>query len=179
MARWSRARARASETKIERQENRFSRKLFQRLLDFQAQRFEPEDGERLLNCPSPNCIKMLVPASLVEQRADVNCPQCKQSFCAACTQPSHLGSCEEAELKRMDPAIRELMAKQHWKRCFEGAIGLRGPFGSVCMNKREPDTSLPSQPPPPRLSVVQGEQEGSIALRITFGDHRREKGSVY
>ena len=56
---------------------------------------------------------------------------------------------------------------------FEGAIGLRGPFGSVCMNKREPDSSLPSQPLPPRLSVVRGEEEGSIALRITFSDHRR------
>lgn len=57
---------------------------------------------------------------------------------------------------------------------FEGAIGLRGPFGSVCMNKREPDMSLPSQPPPPTLSVVPGE-EGAIALRITFGDHRRRQ----
>ena len=47
----------------------------------------------------------------------VNCPQCRQSFCAACTQPSHIESCDEAELKRMDPAIRELMSKQNWKRC--------------------------------------------------------------
>ena len=47
--------------------------LFQRLLDFQAQRFvpEPDDGERLLNCPTPGCVKMLVPVSLVEQKTDV------------------------------------------------------------------------------------------------------------
>eukprot|EP00434_Breviolum_minutum_P020780 symbB.v1.2.018328.t1/scaffold1417.1/size119926/2 len=202
--------------------------LFQRLLDFQAQRFvpEPDDGERLLNCPTPGCVKMLVPVSLVEQKADVNCPQCKQSFCTACTQPAHLGTCEDAELQRMDPQLREMIKKENWKRCpvcrhlceresgcnfmtcpseqckgetyfcylcgelltssdhaahyegFEGAIGLRGPFGSVCMNKREPDTSLPSQPPPPTLSVVPGE-EGAIALRITFGDHRSEPPTIY
>ncbi|CAE7538222.1 ARI10, partial [Symbiodinium sp. CCMP2456] len=204
--------------------------VYQRLLDFQAQRFEPEPGddERLVNCPSPGCIKVLVPLSLVQERADVSCPQCSQRFCAACAQPAHAGSCEDAEMQRMDPALRRLIAQQNWKRCpvcrhlceresgcnfmtcpseqckgetyfcylcgeilaasdhashyegFDGAIGLRGPFGSVCMNRREPDSSLPSQPPPPRLSaVVRGEEEGSIALRLTWADHRSEPPTIY
>ncbi|CAJ1430399.1 unnamed protein product [Effrenium voratum] len=160
--------------------------LFQRLIDFQAQRFVPEQGddERLLNCPTAGCMKMLVPLELVEARADVNCPQCRQSFCAGCCQASHLGSCEEAELRRLDPEMRKLMEQESWVRCpacrhlceresgcnfmtcpseqckgatffcylcgellaasdhashyegFRGAIGLRGPFGSVCLNRQ-------------------------------------------
>lgn len=77
-------------------------------------------------------------------------------------------------LKRFETVEIDLCSGVLWFLSgFEGAIGLRGPFGSVCMNKREPDSSLPSQPLPPRLSVVRGEEEGSIALRITFSDHRR------
>ncbi len=49
--------------------------------------------------------------------AEVNCPQCKQSFCTACTQPAHLGTCEDAELQRMDPQLREMIKKENWKRC--------------------------------------------------------------
>mmetsp|Transcript_66782 Transcript_66782/g.118202 ORF Transcript_66782/g.118202 Transcript_66782/m.118202 type:complete len:140 (-) Transcript_66782:10-429(-) len=54
-----------------------------------------------------------------------------------------------------------------------------GPFGSVCANKRELDLSLPSQPPAPRLSVVHGDEEGSIALRIRWGEHRSEPPTIY
>ena len=49
--------------------------------------------------------------------AEVNCPQCKQSFCTACTQPAHLGTCEDAELQRMDPQLREMIKRENWKRC--------------------------------------------------------------
>merc|ERR1712039_297060 len=54
-----------------------------------------------------------------------------------------------------------------------------GPFGSVCINKRTVDASLPRQPPPPKLSVVVGEDEGSIALRITFGEHKCNPPTIY
>eukprot|EP00913_Durusdinium_trenchii_P034042 g31865.t1 len=165
-------------------------------------RVEPGEGERLLNCPTPGCMKMLVPVALVQERANVNCPECRQSFCAACCQAAHgLESCEAAELQRTG-----LMMQQNWKRCpscrhlceresgcnfmtcpseqcqgathfcylceepllasdhashyegFDGAIGLRGPFGAVCRNRPTVDgeraASLPGKPAPPQLSVV-------------------------
>ncbi|CAE8660928.1 unnamed protein product [Polarella glacialis] len=62
---------------------------------------------------------------------------------------------------------------------FEGAVGLRGPFGSVCANKREQDLSWPTKPAPPRLSVVLGDEEGTIALRLTWGEHRSEPPTIY
>eukprot|EP00929_Paragymnodinium_shiwhaense_P088613 TRINITY_DN48927_c0_g1_i2.p1 TRINITY_DN48927_c0_g1~~TRINITY_DN48927_c0_g1_i2.p1 ORF type:complete len:452 (+),score=23.29 TRINITY_DN48927_c0_g1_i2:61-1416(+) len=62
---------------------------------------------------------------------------------------------------------------------FEGAVGRMGPFGSVCMNYREADHSLPKKPPPPRLSVVTGEHEGTICLRITWGEHRSDPPTIY
>jgi len=62
---------------------------------------------------------------------------------------------------------------------FEGAIGRQGPFGSVCQNVREANMSLPVQPPAPVLSVVSGDDEGSIALRITWGTHTSEPPTIY
>merc|ERR1740121_248083 len=126
-------------------------------------------------------------------------------------------TCEEAELQRMDPELRKMLATKNWTPCphcrnlceresgcnfmtcpsdvcqnkthfcylcgellaasdhaahyegFEGAAGRFGPFGSVCLNMRIADASLPQRPPPPLVSVVTGEDEGTIALRITFG----------
>lgn len=204
--------------------------LYQRLLDFQARRFVPDpgEGERLVSCPSPGCSRLLVPTELVTARGEVTCPVCVRAFCAGCGQPAHAGaSCEAAELERMDPELRRLIARENLKRCpvcrhlceresgcnfmtcpseqcqgktnfcylceelltpadhaahfegFEGAIGRMGPFGSVCANQKKVDLSLPTQPPPPRLSVVVGDEEGSIALRITWGAHRSLPPTIY
>jgi len=62
---------------------------------------------------------------------------------------------------------------------FEGAIGRMGPFGSVCLNKRNEDLSLPARPPSPMLSVVVGDLEGSIVLRISWGPHKSEPPTIY
>lgn len=205
--------------------------LHERLLDFQAQRFVPEQelDERLLTCPSAGCCnRVLVPSQYVVERLDVDCPSCKRQFCAACCHPSHPGaSCDAAEKERLDPDLQALISAQNWKRCpacrqlceresgcnfmtcpsdqckgnthfcylceellaasdhaahyegFEGAIGRAGPFGSVCANRRDVDFSLPTQPPPPSLSVVTGDHEGSIALRITWGPHKSEPATIY
>jgi len=206
------------------------RRLRERLLDFQAQRFQPEagDGEQFLTCPTANCAKLLVPNELVENQEAVTCPTCSCNFCAGCCQQAHPGlTCEDAEFRRMDPALRKLMEKETWVRCpscrhlceresgcnfmtcpsevcqskthfcylcgvvlaasdhaahyegFEGAVGRMGPFGSVCVNKRSSDLSLPERPPPPMLSVAVGEEEGSIVLRLTFGEHRSEPPTIY
>ncbi|CAK0878514.1 unnamed protein product [Prorocentrum cordatum] len=89
-------------------------RLLQRLLEFQARRFEPapEDGEVLVACPSAGCGKVLIPEELVARKEEVTCLLCVRSFCAACCQPAHRGiSCEAAELERMDPRLRELIAR--------------------------------------------------------------------
>lgn len=205
-------------------------RLYERLLDFQARRFvpEPAEGEKLVTCPTPGCSKALVSTQLVASRSEVTCPACLRPFCAACEQPVHSGaSCEAAEIDRMDPELRRLIAAQSWKRCpacrnlcerdsgcnfmtcpseqcqgkvnfcylcgelltaadhskhyegFEGALGKKGPFGSICFNKRKVDFSLPTRPAPPRLSVAAGDDEGSIVLRITWGEHRSEPPTIY
>lgn len=204
--------------------------LYERLLDFQARRFIPEPGadEKLVACPTAGCSKALVPMDLVKACSEVCCPTCQRLFCAACSQASHVGTtCEAAELERMDPELRRLIAAQSWKRCpacrnlcerqsgcnfmtcpseqcqsrvhfcylcgvllaaadhsahfegFEGALGKRGPFGSICANHREVDFSLPTQPPPPRLSVAAGNEEGGIVLRITWGAYSSQPPTIY
>mmetsp|Transcript_21499 Transcript_21499/g.47696 ORF Transcript_21499/g.47696 Transcript_21499/m.47696 type:complete len:411 (-) Transcript_21499:329-1561(-) len=204
--------------------------LHARLLDFQARRFEldPAGDERLLNCPSAGCGKVIVHRSVVERAEAVSCPTCSRKFCGACCQAVHPGaSCESAEAERMDPELKALMAQEHWKRCpscrslcerecgcnfmtcpsescqgrthfcylcgelltkadhaahyegFSGALGRVGPFGSVCLNRRTVNQSLPSRPPAPKLSVVEGQDEGTIALRITWGPHRSEPPTIY
>merc|ERR1711879_122691 len=62
---------------------------------------------------------------------------------------------------------------------FEGAIGRAGPFGSVCVNRREVNLSLPTRPPAPTLSVVSGDHEGTIALRITWAPHKSDPPTIY
>merc|ERR1719291_1433831 len=39
--------------------------------------------------------------------------------------------------------------------------------------------SLPHKPSQPSLSVISGEDEGTIALRLTFGDHESEPPTIY
>jgi len=205
-----------------------AQRLHERLLDFQAQRIEAGEGERLVACPTADCGKLLLPAEVADACDDVTCPTCRKSFCAGCCQASHPGmTCDAAELERMDPQFRKLLEKETWVRCpscrhlceresgcnfmtcpsekcqskthfcylcgeilavadhvghyegFEGAVGRMGPFGSVCRNKQTADPSLPAQPPPPTLSVVVGEEEGNIALRLTFGEHRSEPPTIY
>eukprot|EP00928_Gymnodinium_smaydae_P003352 TRINITY_DN11203_c0_g1_i2.p1 TRINITY_DN11203_c0_g1~~TRINITY_DN11203_c0_g1_i2.p1 ORF type:complete len:222 (+),score=34.82 TRINITY_DN11203_c0_g1_i2:1133-1798(+) len=120
---------------------------------------------------------------LLEKENWIRCPVCKmlcerESGCNFMTCPS-----EECQSKtHFCYLCGELLSAAdhaaHYEG-FEGAIGRRGPFGSVCINRRVADKSLPSQPPPPALSVVVGDEEGSIALRVTFGEHRSEPPTVY
>jgi len=120
---------------------------------------------------------------MMERESWVRCPSCRnlcdrESGCNFMTCPS-----EECQSKtHFCYLCGELLAASdhaaHYEG-FEGSVGRMGPFGSVCANKRIADESLPEKPPPPRLSVVVGEEEGSIALRVTFGEHRSEPPTIY
>jgi len=120
---------------------------------------------------------------LLEKENWVRCPSCRnlcerESGCNFMTCPS-----EQCQSKtHFCYLCGEILAASdhaaHYEG-FEGAIGRVGPFGSVCANKRTLDTSLPERPPAPRLGVVLGEEEGSIALRLTFGAHRSEPPTMY
>jgi len=207
--------------------------VYARLLDLQAQRFIPDegDGEQLVTCPSPGCGKVLVPSASVAAKEEIQCPTCFNLFCAGCGHPAHRGmECEEAELQRMDPALRKLLESENWTRCpicrnaceresgcnfmtcpsercqgktyfcylcgelltqadhaahyegFEEAVGREGAFGSVCRNRRvktTADFALPTQPLPPEVSVVLGDEEGSLALRLKWREHKSDPPTIY
>jgi len=131
----------------------------------ELQRLDPElqkllARERWVRCPSCR--------HLCERESGCNFMTCPSEECRSQTHFCYL--CGEL-LAASDHAA-------HYEG-FEGAVGRMGPFGSVCMNKRSVDTSLPQQPPPPRLDVVAGDEEASIALRITFGAHKSEPPTMY
>eukprot|EP00746_Dinoflagellata_sp_MGD_P026919 gnl/MRDRNA2_/MRDRNA2_163438_c0_seq1.p1 gnl/MRDRNA2_/MRDRNA2_163438_c0~~gnl/MRDRNA2_/MRDRNA2_163438_c0_seq1.p1 ORF type:complete len:341 (+),score=39.21 gnl/MRDRNA2_/MRDRNA2_163438_c0_seq1:307-1329(+) len=94
--------------------------VYQRMLDFQAHRFVPddEDHEHLVSCPSPGCGKFLVPKTYVSECLTVTCPECQASLCAACSQIAHApSSCKDAEDARMDTEFAQLLDSEDWVRC--------------------------------------------------------------
>lgn len=120
---------------------------------------------------------------LIENETWTRCPACRslcerESGCNFMTCPS-----EDCRGKtHFCYLCGELLAASdhagHFEG-FEGAVGSRGPFGSMCQNRREENLATPSRPPPPSLSVVEGDDEGSIALRLTWGEHRSEPPTIY
>merc|ERR1712238_278925 len=112
--------------------------------------------------PCPNC------RSLCERESGCNFMTCPSEECQSKVHFCYL--CGEL-LAASDHA-------SHYEG-FEGAVGRMGPFGSVCLNKRVADMSLPHRPSQPSLSVVAGEDEGSMALRLTFGEHESEPPTIY
>lgn len=120
---------------------------------------------------------------LIQQQSWKRCPVCRnlcerESGCNFMTCPS-----EECQGKTFFCYLcgELLTAADHAAHYegFEGNAGRMGPFGSVCFNRREADLSLPKKPGPPRLSVVEGDDEGSLALRITWGPHTSEPPTIY
>lgn len=119
---------------------------------------------------------------LLGQEDWVRCPSCRnlcerESGCNFMTCPS--AQCQSQT--HFCFLCGELLAAtdhaSHYEG-FEGAVGRRGPFGSVCLNKRTTDLSLPQKPLPPRLTVEEGEDSG-IVLRITFAEHKSTPPTIY
>jgi len=117
-------------------------------------------AENLKQCPSCR--------HLCQRESGCNFMTCPSEQCKGQTYFCYI--CEEA-LAASDHAA-------HYEG-FEGAAGRAGPFGSVCLNRREVNLSLPSRPCAPALSVVPGDDEGSMALRITWGSHQSEPPTIY
>eukprot|EP00928_Gymnodinium_smaydae_P087104 TRINITY_DN71438_c0_g1_i1.p1 TRINITY_DN71438_c0_g1~~TRINITY_DN71438_c0_g1_i1.p1 ORF type:complete len:337 (-),score=62.68 TRINITY_DN71438_c0_g1_i1:344-1354(-) len=99
--------------------------LWDRFLATRAQSWRPRsgDGDKLCQCPTPNCGSFLVPGGTA--KAEVRCPECKVRFCAHC-EASHPGvSCKQFAAKRREEArqapgeaeLAEAMRQEGWQRC--------------------------------------------------------------
>eukprot|EP00747_Dinoflagellata_sp_TGD_P207787 gnl/TRDRNA2_/TRDRNA2_81326_c0_seq1.p1 gnl/TRDRNA2_/TRDRNA2_81326_c0~~gnl/TRDRNA2_/TRDRNA2_81326_c0_seq1.p1 ORF type:complete len:469 (-),score=61.13 gnl/TRDRNA2_/TRDRNA2_81326_c0_seq1:36-1385(-) len=118
---------------------------------------------------------------LIDNMNWTRCPVCRnlcerESGCNFMTCPSEQCKSETHFCYLCGELLTKADHARHYEG-FDGAIGRVGPFGSVCANKRTVDLSLPVKPPAPRLGVIQG--EGTIVLRITWGEHRSSPPTIY
>jgi len=94
--------------------------LWDKFLQFRMNVWQPgQDDEIMVDCPTPNCGRFLVPSHY----KFVKCPLCKLQFCPKCGEKKHEGvTCEQFAQWRQENAnadrhFEEMMAAQNWRRC--------------------------------------------------------------
>lgn len=97
----------------------FRTPLWDKFLQFRMNMWRPGSGSNIVECPTLNCGKFVVPIDF----KFVTCPVCNKEFCPKCSGPKHEDvSCEDyaawvRQNEGVDTYFEELMAKEQWRRC--------------------------------------------------------------
>jgi len=114
--------------------------LWEKFLYFRMNQWVPESGERIIECPTPDCSKFVVP----RDQDFVQCPVCKKEWCSKCGGDKHdKVTCEEykrwkGDNENADQNFEALMAEQMWRRCPHCGMPSERESGCNFMQCRSP-----------------------------------------